>query len=106
VVEAKIGHMLTYGQVAGYRGRLPDEGGLLVVLVPEGRRLEGEQVVNEYRASNPHDRVHLDVWTYDEVTGALEERLPGNPDVAQFKGLVQGVRRARHLPDGRSTADG
>jgi hypothetical protein len=98
VVEAKIGHTLTYGQVAGYRSRLPHEGGLLVVLVPEARRLEGEHVVNEYRASNPHDLVHLDVWTYDDVTRALEEHLPENPDVAQFKGLVQASRALDIFP--------
>jgi hypothetical protein len=70
VVEAKIGHVLTVDQIAGYADRLRGDAGLLVVLVPEGRRLEGEQVIREYRDRHPDGRVRVDVWTFDEVTSS------------------------------------
>ncbi|WP_203750356.1 hypothetical protein [Cellulomonas chitinilytica] len=92
VVEAKIGHTLDVGQVAAYRHRLPDSGGLLAVLVPESRRHEADRVLAEYRVLFPDESVHLDVWTYDEVTRALADRLPDSPDVAQFAGLVAASR--------------
>lgn len=92
VVEAKIGHTLTVDQIAGYRARLPDDGGLLALLVPEGRRHEGEQVLRDLRASEPDERVRLAVWSYEQVTVALEAALPGSPDVAQFRGLVEASR--------------
>jgi hypothetical protein len=49
VAEGRIGHVLTVDQIAGYADRLRGDAGLLVVLVPEARRLEGAQVVREYR---------------------------------------------------------
>lgn len=89
VVEAKIGHILTVDQVAGYRGRLGPDGGLLVILVPEARREEARRVAAECRHRFQGEPVLLDVWTYDEVTAALDAHLPGSSDVAQFKGLVR-----------------
>ena len=98
-MEAKIGHVLTVVQIAGYAAdRLRGDAGLLVVLVPEARRLEGEQVIREYRGRHPDGRVRVAVWTFDEVTLELEARLPGSPDVAQFKGLVQASRALDVFP--------
>lgn len=98
VVEAKIGHALTVDQIAGYADRLGGDAGLLVVLVPEARRLEGVQVIREYHDRYPDGRVRVDVWTFDEVTSELEAHLPGSPDVAQFKGLVQASRALDIFP--------
>ncbi|KRD41333.1 hypothetical protein ASE38_17145 [Cellulomonas sp. Root930] len=92
VVEAKIGHTLDVEQVAAYRHRLPPAGGLLVVLVPEARRHEADRILTTYRTLHPDELVHLDVWTYDEVTRALADQLPNSPDVAQFAGLVAASR--------------
>ena len=88
VVEAKIGHTLHHTQLAAYRPRLPEAGGLLVLLVPAARRLQGEGVLDAYRGVYPDDPVDLDVWTYDDVAQCFENHLPGSSDVAQFKGLV------------------
>lgn len=89
VVEAKLGHQLTTDQVAAYRPRLPDDGGLLAVLVPPSRRHEADGVVADYRASRPDDPVRTAVWTYDDVLGALNRHLPGSCDVAQLRGLLR-----------------
>jgi len=45
VVEAKLGHTLTNDQIGAYRHRLLPEGGLLAVLVPEGRRVEAAGIL-------------------------------------------------------------
>jgi hypothetical protein len=98
VVEAKLGHTLTAGQVAYYRSRLGEDGGLLTVLVPAGRLAEGKQVMSELESAPElaglvdSGQVRLDVWSYDEVVSALERQLPDSADVAQFKALVRAHR--------------
>ena len=95
VVEAKLGHSLTFDQIEAYSHRLPSAGGLIdCVLLPKSRRTEGEQLLREYQRRDPDGlvaigRVRVDLWTYDDVQAALEGHLPGSPDVAQFRGLVQ-----------------
>lgn len=95
VVEAKIGHTLTTEQVGPYRAHLGHDGGLLVVLVPEARRAEGTRVVEaltestEYPELSADGPIKLAVWTYDDVTAALGQHLPGSGDVAQLNGLVK-----------------
>jgi hypothetical protein len=69
-----------------------------VVLVPEVRRKEGEGVVDAYRAKHPDESVKVAVWTFDDMLQELEARLPDNPDVAQFKGLVQASKALDILP--------
>lgn len=104
VVEAKIGHTLTVEQVAAYRTRLSGGRGLLVILVPEARRWEADRVIKTLKRSADYPElseggpIGLDVWTYDDVTSELEKHLPGNPDVAQFKGLVQACRALDIFP--------
>jgi len=88
VVEAKIGHTLTVAQLVGYRERLPEDGGLLVVLTPDNRRREAELVLARLREAEPDERLRLAIWTYDEVAAAFETALPDSSDVAQFRGLV------------------
>ena len=109
VVEAKIGHSLTAEQIAHYRSRFK-AGGLLVVLVPAARKLEAVRVVGEARKLSAQravqdirdaslaDSVPLDVWTYDDVTAALESHMPASSDVAQFKGLVYALRALDIFP--------
>ena len=82
---------------------------MLVVLLPEARRLEAEQVKRAYEARNPQrlagpGQVKVDVWTYDEVTSALEAHLPGSSDVAQFTGLVRAARALDIFPMTREAA--
>lgn len=80
VVEAKLGHTLTVDQIEGYATeRLNDASSLLVVLVPEVRRKEGEGVVDAYRVKHPDESVEAALWTYDDVLGELEAHLPGSP---------------------------
>lgn len=99
VVEAKLGHTLTVDQIEAYASeRLHGDSALLVVLVPEVRRKEGEGVVDAYRATHPDEPVKVAVWTYDDVVREMEAHLPDSPDVAQFKGLVQTVRALDILP--------
>ena len=108
-MEAKIGHSLTAEQVMHYRSRFDGEG-LLVVLVPAARKLEAIGVVEVARrlgarraaegGKEPRsiEGVPLDVWTYDDVTAALESHLPASSDVAQFKGLVGALRALDIFP--------
>jgi len=99
VVEAKLGHTLTVDQIEGdATERLNDDSALVVVLVPEVRRKEGERVVDVYRANHPAESVKAAVWTYDDVLWELEAHLPGSPDAAQFRGLVQASRALDILP--------
>jgi hypothetical protein len=99
VVEAKLGHTMTVEQIEGYATeRLNGDSALLVVLVPEVRRKEGESVVDAYRAGHPAASVKVAVWTYDDVLRELEAGLPGSPDVAQFRGLVLAARALDILP--------
>jgi hypothetical protein len=86
VVEAKIGHALSVSQTqtTGYVERLQGDAGLLVVLITESRRSEGERVIGEYRELDPDKsvsggRLRLDVWSYDDVTSALERDFPQAP---------------------------
>lgn len=92
IVEAKLGALLTVDQVASYRHRMLADRGLLVVLLPEGRRPDGVAVLDEYRRANPEDPISLAVWAYDEVAEALDAALPGSGDVAQLKGLLRHLR--------------
>ena len=89
VVEAKLGHLLTPDQVAGYATRFGENGGLLVVLVPASRLTEARRVIDQCRDSLETTPLHFDVWTYDEVMSALDRALPSSPDLAQLNGLVQ-----------------
>ncbi|MFC6238038.1 hypothetical protein [Longivirga aurantiaca] len=88
IVEAKIGHSLTPEQLVGYADRLPDTGGLLVVLAPAARRAEALEVVARCRDLTAGPATFA-VWTYDEVLERLEAALPHSGDVAQLRGLVQ-----------------
>ena len=90
IVEAKVGHSLGGDQVDAYRGRMGEEG-LLVVLVPATRQREGWQVVEQLRRTykQASDAVRVDLWTWDEVAGAFESALPRQPDVIQLRGLVK-----------------
>lgn len=96
VIEAKIGHTLTVEQLAGYRSHLADMDGLLVILLPEARRLEAERIkqkaMDDYWEIGPSGPIRIDIWTYDEVLNALHAHLPASSDVAQFKGLVGSVQ--------------
>jgi hypothetical protein len=89
IVEAKIGHHLHHTQLAGYRARLPKDGGLLVVLVPGTRRPKAKRVLEQYRSAYPDDPVRLDVWSFDDVADALEAHLPESSDVAQLRPLIE-----------------
>lgn len=92
IVEAKVGHFLGSGQVDAYRPRLGHDG-LLVVLVPATRRIEGRRVVEylnkQYEATG--DRVRVALWTWDQVASELELALPEHqyPDVIQLRGLIE-----------------
>lgn len=100
VIEAKIGHHLEVSQLAGYRARLPAEGGLLVVLVPASRLHLARSVVEELRAelAAEKDAAVVTAWTWEAVADAIEQRLPHSADVVQLRGLIAAAGALDVLP--------
>ncbi|WP_214056611.1 hypothetical protein [Nocardioides aquaticus] len=94
VVEAKLGHELSVQQVRTYaddlvrRSDVDGQRSLMVVLVPEHRRREAEDVIAQARRSDNHDLL-MTVWSYDQVLAALTASLGANPDLEQLRGLIQ-----------------
>jgi len=93
VIEAKLGALLSAGQIADY---IPDlirrasgHDALMVVLVPTYRRGEASRVLDEALSICGQPPVRAAVWSYDDVLGALTHALPGSGDLEQLRGLVE-----------------
>jgi hypothetical protein len=93
VVEAKLGALLSAGQIADY---IPDlirrAGGheaLMVVLVPTYRHGEASLVLGEALSICGQPPVRTAVWSYDDVLGALADVLSGSGDLEQLRGFVE-----------------
>ena len=68
---------------------------LLVVLVPEHRRGEAEQVLAQAVRRSELDRRsvrHTDVWSYDELLAALAAGLGDDPGLAQLRTFVEAAQ--------------
>ena len=95
VVEAKIGALLSAGQIADYIAGLTrritggDHGALMAVLVPTYRRGEASRVLGEALSICGQPSIHTAVWSYDDVLGALADVLPGSGDLEQLRGIIE-----------------
>jgi hypothetical protein len=94
VVEAKLGALLSAGQIADY---IPDlirrasgNDALMVALVPAYRRGEASLALGEALSIRGQPPIRTAVWSYDDVLDALADVIPGSGgDLEQLRGFVE-----------------
>jgi hypothetical protein len=93
VVEAKLGALLSAGQIADY---IPDlirrasgNDALMVALVPAYRRGEASLALDEALSMCGRPPIRTAVWSFDDVLNALADVLPGSGDLEQLCGFVE-----------------
>jgi hypothetical protein len=93
VVEAKLGALLSAGQIAYYTPglirRASGNDAIMVALVPAYRRGEASLVLDKALSMCGQPPIRTAVWSYDEVLSALTDVLPGSGDLEQLRGFVE-----------------